>query len=562
MQAMKKSAKERGVAMFMAIFALLLLTAIAAGFVFMANTETAINSNYRSSQQAYFAAKAGLEEARARIGFGIGDITAPAKSGLPALPTATPNTSTPHVVYIINPRGTETIAPWDPSNQYWDDSLCKANYPGLALDYGSAGIPCAGTAPTGTAWYASTNSTLPGVGTDHSFPMKWARISLKTNRASSPKTASGGYPTSVNCIGTDCADSTANDVLICWDGDKQILLPSGYTNCHTPPAGTTNEYRPVYLLTAMAVVPSGLGRSRRVLTMEVADDPPFFSNSAINSQDYVTLNGSLRIDGYDYCSCQCVEETKGSTTTYTCTDRSGSTCIRDKYAIYSNSGVDKPANSALVTAGTSPVIAENQSFKYDLDRLIDRYRNMANTVDVTLKTYRNSLTGATKNSLGQVCAAGVTGCSEVYGYACGGSDTNCETQSNQFFGVPPVLPPDPPSAPVEQTGAPAEKQITYVPGDLKLTSSAKGNGVLVVEGNLEINGGMEFYGLIIVKGVVKFTGGGSDKTNIYGSVLAGQSALDQVVVGGSASIKYNRCALENTTGAQPPRMLNTREMNF
>src|SRR5258707_3988064 len=68
--------EERGIALFMAIFALLLLSAIAAGFMFLANTETMINSNYRQSQLAYFAARAGVQEARVRIMKGC-----PANSG-------------------------------------------------------------------------------------------------------------------------------------------------------------------------------------------------------------------------------------------------------------------------------------------------------------------------------------------------------------------------------------------------------------------------------------------------------------------------------------------------
>lgn len=524
MQKKKKMTKrEKGVAMFMAIFALMLLSAIAAGFVFMANTETAINANYRSSQQAFFAAKAGLEEARARIMTG-GDI---------APPTGMPNTTTAQVIYVLNPTSSETVAPWDTSNAYFDNTLCKANYSGLGLSYGSAGVACDATAPSGTAWKSSVNSVLPGTATSAAFPVKWTRISLKANRTSSPQLLDGSgnptYPFAVN------AASTNNDVPVCWDGDKQILLPAGYTNCTTPPAGSTMEYRPVYILTSLAVVPTSNGNSRRVLSMEAADDPPFYSNSAVNSQDYVTLNGSLTVDGYDYCSCDCAWTGSGSSKTYTCTNRAPNTCDPSKYAIYSNSGVDTPNNSETITAGTSPIIAQNQTFKYDLDRMIDYYRNLAETKDVTLAPYS---------------------------YACTGSPSNCGTQSSQQYGVPPALPPSPPTAPADQPGNPQSRQVTFVPGSLKLTSAATGNGVLVVNGDLEINGGLQYYGLIIVKGIVKFTGGGSDKTNIYGSVLAGQSSIDNVVLGGSAAIKYNRCALQNTTSPQPPRMLNTKEISF
>lgn len=525
MQTIKKKLmqnKERGVAMFMAVFALLLLTAISAGFVFMANTETAINANYRSSQQAYFGAKAGLEEVRARI-VSTGSITPP---------TGMPNTTTAQVTYVTNPRGSETVAPWDTSNAYWDDTLCKANYTGLGLSYGSQGVACAATAPTGTAWKTSVASVLPGTGTADAFPVKWTRLTIKANRTSSPQALDGSgnpvYPFEVSSV-----TGVNNDTPICWDGGRQTVMPSTYTNCATPPSGGV-EMRPVYTLMSLAVLPNG---SRRVLTMEVADDPPFVSNSAVNSQDYVTLNGSLTVDGYDSCTCKCAVDKKGNPD---CTlprlpYPPATSCLSDKYAIYSNSTVDDPNKSQNVTAGTTPVIAENMSFKYDLDRMADYYKNMAEAKDVTLSPYS---------------------------YTCSGSPKDCGIHTSQNFGVPPALPPTPPSAPLDQPGNPQTRQVTYVPGNLKLTSSAKGNGVLVVEGDLEINGGMEFYGLILVKGIVKFTGGGSDKTNIYGSVLAGQSSIDQVVLGGSASIKYNRCALLNVTSPQPPRMLNTKEIQF
>src|SRR5438552_18051295 len=58
---------QRGVALIMALMLLLLLTALAAALVFVANMETAVNANYRREQVLYFAAKAGIEEARDRL---------------------------------------------------------------------------------------------------------------------------------------------------------------------------------------------------------------------------------------------------------------------------------------------------------------------------------------------------------------------------------------------------------------------------------------------------------------------------------------------------------------
>ena len=58
---------ESGVALLFALFTLLLLSAIAASLVFMTNTDTSVNNNYRSERLSAFAAKAGMEEVRDRM---------------------------------------------------------------------------------------------------------------------------------------------------------------------------------------------------------------------------------------------------------------------------------------------------------------------------------------------------------------------------------------------------------------------------------------------------------------------------------------------------------------
>jgi type II secretory pathway component PulK len=46
---------ERGIALLLCILSLMVLTGIAIGMMYMTDSETMINANYRSSQQAYFA---------------------------------------------------------------------------------------------------------------------------------------------------------------------------------------------------------------------------------------------------------------------------------------------------------------------------------------------------------------------------------------------------------------------------------------------------------------------------------------------------------------------------
>src|SRR5437588_13065041 len=58
---------ERGVSLLFSMLALLLLTAIAAGMMFMSSTETSISSNFKAEETAYFASGAGVEEVRDRM---------------------------------------------------------------------------------------------------------------------------------------------------------------------------------------------------------------------------------------------------------------------------------------------------------------------------------------------------------------------------------------------------------------------------------------------------------------------------------------------------------------
>ena len=114
---------ERGMALFLVIFTRMLLSAIAASLIFLSNTETAVNFNYRQEQVAYFAAKAGIEEARARM------MASDPASIAASLPTAAPSGTSSGVLYLINVgAATGTVHPWTAGNIYIDDELCHDGY--------------------------------------------------------------------------------------------------------------------------------------------------------------------------------------------------------------------------------------------------------------------------------------------------------------------------------------------------------------------------------------------------------------------------------------------------
>src|SRR5689334_18196755 len=83
--------RQRGAALLIAIFALLLVSVVAIALIVSSGTDSALASNYRTSASAYYASMAGIEEARGRL-------LASSPNPIPASPMALTQ-----VIYIINP---------------------------------------------------------------------------------------------------------------------------------------------------------------------------------------------------------------------------------------------------------------------------------------------------------------------------------------------------------------------------------------------------------------------------------------------------------------------------
>ncbi len=166
--AMKKNRSEAGAALLIAIFALLLISVIAIALVVSSGTESALQSNYRTSTGAYYAALAGVEEGRGRL--------------LPknpdainiALPSYFPDPANPTMplysaLYILNPNVAlgETVDP---------TALGTASsYPDTEFQT-EFGMPITG-ATVNTINSVSGN----GVGTGPLY--KWVRITGATEKS-------------------------------------------------------------------------------------------------------------------------------------------------------------------------------------------------------------------------------------------------------------------------------------------------------------------------------------------------------------------------------------------
>jgi hypothetical protein len=104
---------EEGVALLIAISALLLISVVAISLIIAAGMETSLSGNYRSSTSAYYAARAGLEEGRGRLLPRNPDyFNATSPAFIPAALTLH------DVRYVTNPTGGENVLTAYPDTEY------------------------------------------------------------------------------------------------------------------------------------------------------------------------------------------------------------------------------------------------------------------------------------------------------------------------------------------------------------------------------------------------------------------------------------------------------------
>jgi Tfp pilus assembly protein PilV len=537
----KRLKNQRGIAMMVALLALLLLAAIGMGLMFMADTENSVNNNYRDSQKAYFAARAGAEDARLLL---ARDATLNGN----AMALTTGNAGVPfHMIYLENPTNAEAIDPTTAggstlaANPYLDDQLCWERFAHLTLTPGAG--PCGSNGQGGqlltdsTAFTATTMTQTAGVNGSDALPFKWVRITAKQNLMGA-----------LGASGTKVANAPANDQQVCWDGSQEVVVAG---TC----ASVSPTVMPVWEITSLAVTPKVGANpgSRRMVQMEVAFKPPLIPPAPISVMAPVQLQGSYILNAYDNCACNCTTSGNGSNQSSSCVPRAGqpaNACNTSAHAIYTQNTVsvnggsgntitsfgNDPTQGTTTQSGPSVQGVNPWPNSLNINNLINQYK-----VGASLPNY--TCTGTQD----------LTTTPATY--------KNCGTQTGQTFGTyPSGLPTEP--APGSYTTV-----TEYVPGSVKLTADASGSGILIVDGDLEINGGLNWYGLILVRGKVSFTGGAGASTNLFGAILAGDdvSATNQVQddnFGGSINFHYDVCALKNLSGANPPQLLATHEIMY
>ena len=243
--------RESGAALLIAIFALMLISVVAIAMIVSQGTDSALAGNYRTSTTAYYAAVAGLEEARGRLLWKNPDYfdgpTSPSPGFMP-MSGVLPAMQVTDVRYILNPASGETVDP---------TSADPADYPDT--DYlTEMGWPLSGAnVQTINSTYQS--ASLPG-------PVyKWVRINPVTEKALNLDVNGDGVSDTTTPLYYDPAR------VVGVTPAPSLILPSSSIPL-TPSAVQALE------ITSLAVLPNG---SKRLLQYVVA---PLLVSTQISTQ--------------------------------------------------------------------------------------------------------------------------------------------------------------------------------------------------------------------------------------------------------------------------------------
>jgi hypothetical protein len=246
---------QRGAALVIAIFTLMLISVVATAMILMADSETALKGNYKSAMQAFYDAKAGLEEARGRLWGNNAD-------SLPVRNCAVPgggNMPLGQVCYIVNPSPGEVVNPLDLSagNPYADFEYRQ--------EWGTPVTSAAVQLP-----FINSTSAVAGAGI--AGPLyKWVRITPRTEVSANFDSDGDGVIDNTSLFAW--TPPTSNGIPGINTADSKNVIPPGAAQILT--------------ITALAVTPYG---SRRMLQYTVA--APSQTGPLVTFPSALTLAGN------------------------------------------------------------------------------------------------------------------------------------------------------------------------------------------------------------------------------------------------------------------------------
>jgi hypothetical protein len=240
---------ERGAALLIAIFSLLLISAVAIALILMAGTESSISANYKSSLQAFYNAKAGVEEGRGRLWSGNANpLSASSFPGF--LPIG-------QIWYITNPAGSETVDPKTSGNTYADTEY-TTEWPSTTITFQP---------------YVTSLASLSGTA---NAPYKWVRITATTEKSLNLDVNNDGTKDNTNALCFDGSQMLAGTSSACPSGSYQVFTVASLAV--TPSGGQRLEEYTVAQTSLNLNFPSALTLASAVTTFSGAASNQYYVN--------------------------------------------------------------------------------------------------------------------------------------------------------------------------------------------------------------------------------------------------------------------------------------------
>lgn len=500
----RRTRSESGIALLIAIFVLMLISAVAISMVVSSGTESSLAGNYRSTMNSRFAATAGIEEARGRL---VPSNPSPIALPLVGAPAYLPANQ---VVYITNPGAGEPAG-----------AGLMALYPDTEFDQEFTGAPSLAAA---TKTYVNSIWT----GAVNNGPLyKWVRINAATKKS-----------LGINVDNTGLAAPNASTPLYYDTGliPASIVVPVAVGGVPGPVLPATQKQ--IYEITALAVLPNGSQKRLQYVVTPL--------NFGLNFQGALTLGGQ-------------VGNFKGANSNQyhiNGTDGSGTAALPAGCAIPNppsvNAGI---AVSPGLDTGNSTGLTNQQYVTNSLPRP-DHYLGSGGTPSVVSTVETGSL--STPNSLDQLVQQLKANADVVMGPnpPVGPTYNNSGTTYNFGQSGPGYTWPSDMSA--------SNPKVIFADGSFDLGPNT-GYGILVVTGNFTYHGNSGWNGIILVigDGTTTYLGNGGGNGEFDGAIFAattrdasgaqlpnyGNVNFD-INGGGGNGIYYNSCWINRVQ--QPP----------
>ncbi|HEU0007553.1 MAG TPA: hypothetical protein VFS12_16330 [Terriglobia bacterium] len=314
---------ERGVALMVAMFALLILTLIGLSILTRATTEVFINDNFKRAKNSALMAEAGTEEARFRL--------TPAAAGNRIDGTLTDAAASTAVVYI---RANGAIAPTvqDASNRFRDTEWATI----ATRDASGTQTTVASTTTQATYF----TSIMTG-----KVPYSWVKVTRKTETLAGQNVDGTGANQNVPVY---YGPAWATGIISQYVHDAASQITHNWTRSN-----------PVYLVTSLSVDETG---AQRKIQTEVVFPPPIPTNAAIDSSEEVDLNGNLDVSGFDEC-----QPGNPYAAVY---GVSSAAAVSDPNPAQIIEGADAPSPAPP----GSPSICDTCAFNWNIPNLINEYK--------------------------------------------------------------------------------------------------------------------------------------------------------------------------------------------